>query len=264
MSWGLAAAAAFNFLGQRSANRTNAQIASNANQVSQANAREAMRFTDEQAIRQMKFQERMSNTAHQRSMADLKAAGLNPILAARQPASTPTGASGTGFMGTAHTYKHENIAAAALQGLNIAAQTQNTVAKTHQVKVQSKLIKAQTKAALQQINFNAVLHGERWERLFSTMSKENVLASMMAAYHRVPLEQVLKGTYGATPAERARLGFLYDQMLAAGSLIQRETAGALGVADAAVTAAEDAFRNLSDVAMKGMSKAKEAWKRIKQ
>lgn len=62
-----------------------------------ASAREAMQFEADQAAKNREYQTYMSNTAVQRGMADLKAAGINPILAYTYSASSPSGATAAGF-----------------------------------------------------------------------------------------------------------------------------------------------------------------------
>ncbi|AJK28235.1 putative minor capsid protein [Eel River basin pequenovirus] len=53
--------------------------------------RDANRLSAEEAQKNRDFQERMSNTAVQRRMEDMRKAGINPLLAAKYDASTPAG-----------------------------------------------------------------------------------------------------------------------------------------------------------------------------
>lgn len=237
--WGAIAGAALGYLGQRSANRTNARIASDATQQSQANARE-----------QMIFQERMSNTAHRRAMRDLREAGLNPILAARQPASSPTGA-----MGQVFTYQHQNVARAAIDGYQIASQAQASQASAKQSIAQAGLTKQQqvkvaeeTKRIVQMKQFEAVLHSERWPRLFATMSAENVVASGLAVVEGVPIKQVLANeNHQLTAKQRKNLErFLYRVQGFKGT-IAREVSGVGQKIDAAGKAAAEKARFFADI-----------------
>lgn len=161
---------------------------------------------------QMRFQERMSNTAAQRSVADYRAANLNPALAYERSASSPSGASAT--MGDAVS-----------SGLSSALATRRAIADIELIKSQIEATKA---GAAKTNTEREIAQHELGIRQVSVGDEPTWRDEQLARRRAALRDMAFAGSQQPVDARRKAVDLLLQELLIPGARAEAKWAGKAG------------------------------------
>lgn len=200
--WGFLGAVAGGLLAsdsQEDANQQNAELSRENNAFNAAEAEKNRAFQTEQNAKAMEFNSAQSATQYQRAVADMKAAGINPMMAAMKGGNTA--ASGVTSAGSAASSaglprmeapwaKGVQAASQAYALSNMAAQNDLLEAQTYNVKSDALVKQAQIgeiEARTARERFSAGESDARTQQIYATLPKikeeiENLKANTEHTY----------------------------------------------------------------------------------
>lgn len=172
------------------------------------------------------FQQMMSNTAHQREVADLRAAGMNPILTATggAGASTPGGSTAT-MIAPKATDVIGSAKDSAMAGIAMASNFQNQAADTEVKMEQAKLAASQNASTAKDVerkgienSFTAATLGQQIKKGELDIKGKGLDVNMserafMSRLRQIQNESIMSGSKAVSAENAARYDYETDKML---------------------------------------------------
>lgn len=213
---------------------------SSANSANSAEAARNRSFQAQQAQVDRDFQERMSDTAVERRSDDMKKAGINPILAAGNPASQPSGAQAAGSQSAPmqnSAASFGNLGAQLQQAQvnsaqvgNVKADTQNKIATTANIDADTNLKKVMKDQSTTQAELNRTTSASRE----ADIAVANQTVDNMAKQAQLIDKQTTSAQQGIDQANKIN-SLLVQAQSTANILAKLNVPGAQAAADSART-----------------------------